>query len=309
MRPSSAYNLELLLQVTTRNVNKSTIASILGLHMAQVTRRLRGVPLKPHEMDQLGEYFGFGKLGLANWILESEPAEFRRELARVGFGKYESMNRAQAYLEELPLLAGYFLPENFLMPLLGRGESYRGFGVEGPESEEVPNASGFLGQRYGLALEVASGEVADAVRGGRAYALLLHQVRGSRDLTVAELGAKHLFSAGAPLFVRAVASDPYLDESEVRTVAVLAEYSNEEGTPRAGYKIAGLPGRRDVYIFLFAEAPQLGDHWRGVGPDALVSPDMLQSLMNVIRDMSGLEDFKSSCKVMQGHVVFDAVAR
>jgi len=304
-RPNSAINIELLFQVYERALKKEWVANHMKKAPSYVTRLLSCQRLETSDELPMSEAFEFQRYGLSPSILSWPPARFHRELLRVGYGKYRSLNQVKDWLETLPVLeAGRFVPEE-LLTLLTRTDSHRGLGS--PGDGDIPSADGIIGQRYGLALEIEAGDVASAVQRGTAYALLVHCERHSEMLTVVVCDDSWLIRPLSWLFMPLTEADPEDEDFDKKMlgrgapiVALLAERQRDQVALRVGFEIIGNPGLRDIYLFLFANRPVLGDAWFGAKTGQVLKENMVKPLMDAI----SAAERQQGVKV--GHIVYEA---
>ena len=272
-----------------------------------MSRVLSHQSLEISDAPRMAEIFGFPDYKLSPSILSWKPARFHRELLRVGYGKYRSLNQTRDWLETLPLLeAGRFVPEE-LLTLLARTDSHRGLGFSGDGDGDIPSAEGVIGKRYGLALEIEAGNVASAVQRGSAYVLFVHCERHSEMLTVVVCDDNWLIRPLSWLFVPLTAADPEaedFDEERIGcgapTVVLLAERERDQAALRIGFEIIGGPGLRDIYLFIFSDRPFLGDAWFGTKTGQILRADMTKPLMDAVSAAERQQGIKV------GHIVYEA---
>jgi hypothetical protein len=267
-------NLNLAFQMTLVQSAKSSVALEFGIHASAVSRMLNGnqvvrtdqlaviareLGLLPQEA-RPGRPVKPGREGVAGFtvdLFDEPPAVFAAFLIHHAFGKYEGMPQIIDWLKGIEQTGGVFVDEAVLKAVLG---SYRGLGRQSAVHADVADARGDIGQRYGILIPVADGEVLEAVRRQDVIALLLHvdRVTGLVDLmqTRPGRGSGHIgivnYLAGPPRDI----DDEWLDnnaQSHLRFAnCLLAEVETDaNGLPRAGYLIEGNAGRRDIHLFLF----------------------------------------------------------
>jgi hypothetical protein len=306
-RPFTAVNLEQLFHVCNiRGIQCQDLAKALNKNPAKVSRLQKDQELLPAEAEVVAKYFQFPN-GLAPLDLFSSPIQFRIKLMGVGYGLYRGLKEARDWLDKLPVTPGRFVPEEFLEQL-AREDNYRSsLGDQTDGLRDVPSASGQLGQRYGIAVEVSGGDVADAVLQGQAHAILVHVQRDIDHATVHFSREGDAIRAVSSLFSKPLARDPdeYDDVEESETappaIALLVNPEFAGAKKRLGFRIDGTPGLRDVYVFLFAMSPDPGPSWRGMRDGAELNAEMAKSLIAYVgKDQLG--------RTHTSHMVYEAVA-
>lgn len=306
-RPFSAINFDLAMTTLTREIKQKDLAERLHCDPAQISRLRKFKAMAPREAEKLAKILGFEEHGLSPWIFDYEPSHFRRELVRVGFGKYLALNRMEAFLGTFRVVPGTFLPEDALARLLIADGPNRNFGVD-DDGGETPSAIAVIGQRYGLALEVESRELVRAIQGHQAMVLLLHRDRARDELRIAEWSDRCIAALPESVYGRRPPKDPDDIEVEGRPTALIApRLDHHDG--HFGYPVLGAPGRRDIYVFLFARKPNIGTEWRDAQKDQVVTPDMARRLMISIQGIEGVGDREGHLGIQAGHVVYDAIPR
>jgi hypothetical protein len=314
--PNTVANFRVLMAYSDRQLAQRDVVQGTGWAKWQVSRLLRGSEMSDRQMQVLAKFFGFERRRLEWWKLRFDPAEFRRELVRVGYGMFESLDRTEEYLSTLAISQGFFLAEEFLLLLSGERGSYRSFGGEKTEPPEIPAPRGVIGQRYGLALEIAGDAraVAKAVSKREAHCVLLHRDRSEGKLTVAGSGRDCIVGSIDRVFgASGDADDPdeadgaAADHNLLTNNVLVADRTTKNGVTRLGYLIGGDPGRRDVYVFLFTSPPRLGPLWQDVTIGTVVEPNIALALMEAVATFRRDAEESGSIGVMVSHVVFDAV--
>jgi hypothetical protein len=283
--PYTASNLKLLFQVCNAfKAQCQGLAEALGCHPAKVTRLMTEQAMQPDDAETVAKYFRFPR-GLEPLALFSPPMQFRLQLKRAAYGLYQPLKSGRDQMEDLPVTPGLFIPEE-LMQLLSRTDSYRSsLGGQADGARDVPSASGEIGERYGIAVEVSGGPVAEAVRQGQAHAILVHVQRDVDQATVHFTRESDAIRPLSWLFAKPVPRDPDeygdADEPDAPPAALALLVNPQPVGPRRrlGYPIGGTPGLRDVYVFLFAMRPDPGPSWHGAKDGQELTDDMAKSLV------------------------------
>ena len=305
LRHSSA-NLEWLLQhcdpaELRGNGNRGPLrnkelALAIGCNDEHVSRMVNGTQISEQYRGAIVKYFKLNELdGCPNDILDWPPGDFARKLRELGYGKFVGAEAPGDWLSALTQGTGRFVPDELLSLLLSRGDAYRGLGLEGDDIREIPNATGVIGRRYGLALEIREPQVEGAVRTGKAFAVLVHRDRSTNVVSVLVTNPDTIIGVLDWVFVRPVApSGP--------AFALLAERECCDHGTQVGYRINGAPGRRDVFVFLFTKRPTLGAGWLGKDADSRLDKERSEALREAV------EGARKTGAVTGTRFVYDAVA-
>ena len=271
------------------------LASEIGCRSELVSRMIRGSQVSKNYHMGIFRYFKLNELdGCPDDILDWAPADFARRLRELGYGKFVGGEAPGDWLSGLTQGTGRFVPEEVLSLLLSRGDAYRGLGLEGDDIPEIPNATGVIGRRYGLALEIGDPQV-EAVRAGKAFAVLVHRDRSTKVVSVFVSNADTLIGLLDWVFVRSATPSG-------SSFALLAERERGGGGTQVGYRINGTPGRRDLFVFLFAKRPTLGTGWLGRDTEPRLDKERSEALR------AAVEDARETGAVTGTRFVYDAVA-
>jgi hypothetical protein len=252
--------------------------------------------MRPDESKAILRYFHLNELEECPAdILDWPPVDFARKLRDLGYGKFASIGAPEDWLAKLAQGTGRFVPEDLLSLLLSRADAYRSdLGLDGNDVLEIPNATGVIGRRYGLALEIREPQVEHGVRAGTAFAAIVHKDRNAANVSVIVSDAETIIGTLDWVFVRpSTPSGP--------AFALLATREHSGGGAQLGYRIIGQPGRRDVFAFLFAKKPPLGAGWFGKDAD----PRLDKTRSEALRD--AVEVARTTGSVTATRLVYDAV--
>jgi hypothetical protein len=304
-RPDSCRNLEWLFQYCEPeklrdNKNHGRIlyrelAHAFGTNAAKVTRLIHHKQLAPWEFETVAKFFKLNELkGFSANMLVLPHQEFQDTLIAMGFGKLAGP-KGDDWFHAMAQTTGSFVPEALLSLMQGTS-AYRGLGLEGDETSEIPNATCQIGQRYGIALEVGEQAVAVALREGSAYGIMLHHDRLTRTTMVLTTDGPIKLGTMASIFVRPARPQ---EVTGLPRVALLSEDAIQDGMPRVGFRVSGGPGRRDIFAFLFARRPKLGPGWHAGG--ATLDTVMSQNLK------SAVEAAQAEVGITIRRIVYDAI--
>jgi CHAT domain-containing protein len=259
-------------------------ASILDRHESQASRVLRG--LASLKRDQVDRFIERTELVMqipeidAAWF-DLEPNKFAERMRLQRYGRWAQAASTSGWIDTLRSLAnGRFLPEQELRRNI-RPSAYRSdFGVA-PDPADVVDATVQIGSRYGIAIESPHQAILPALEARAARVVLLHRAISDVAFAIVEVDQQSAIHLVAPFEADADGSSQSAAMDKERTL-ILAKIEKGMATTRYGFEVGGLPGRRELAVFVLGTPEDLAKTWRATPISRVVAPDELSQLREAV---------------------------